>query len=179
MSIVEEVVSCVAIDSFRGRRAADALTVYIFIFNLFFDLGLILTVSAWTLLHSRPFDRNSLIYSSRRSLLNVRIDLLLPSPLLCQLVHSTITMTTGNAEYSKKEEFRRYLEKTGVMDALTKVLVGLYEEPDRSQINALEYVKKYLGAPAGVDLDGLKRENEELKKQLEKYKKLLDQKDKK
>lgn len=57
------------------------------------------------------------------------------------------------------------------MDALTKVLVGLYEEPDRSQVNALEYIKKYLGSPAGVDLDGLKRENEELKKQLEKYKK--------
>jgi hypothetical protein len=59
------------------------------------------------------------------------------------------------------------------MDALTKVLVGLYEEPDRSHVNALDYVKKYLGAPAGVDLDGLKRENEELKKQVEKYKKQL------
>ena len=43
------------------------------------------------------------------------------------------------------------------MDALTKVLVGLYEEPDRVHINALDYVKKYLGAPTGVDLDGLKR----------------------
>jgi len=29
---------------------------------------------------------------------------------------------------SKKEEYRRYLEKSGVIDALTKVLVGLYEE---------------------------------------------------
>lgn len=64
------------------------------------------------------------------------------------------------------------------MDALTKVLVGLYEEPDRSHVNALDYVKKYLGAPAGVDLDGLKRENEELKKQLEKYKKQLMSHDK-
>lgn len=76
-------------------------------------------------------------------------------------------------EYSKKEEFSRYLEKSGVIDALTKVLVGLYEEPDRSHVNALEYVKKYLGAPAAVDLDGLKRENDELKKQVDKYKKLL------
>jgi hypothetical protein len=66
------------------------------------------------------------------------------------------------------------LEKNGVMDALTKVLVGLYEEPDRVHINALEYVKKYLGAPSGVDLDGLKRENEMLKKQVDKYKKILD-----
>lgn len=28
---------------------------------------------------------------------------------------------------NKKEEFRKYLEKSGVVDALTKVLVGLYE----------------------------------------------------
>jgi len=60
------------------------------------------------------------------------------------------------------------------MDALTKVLVGLYEEPDRSQVNALEYLKKYLGAPVGVDVDGLKRENEELKKQVEKLKKQIN-----
>ena len=33
----------------------------------------------------------------------------------------------SSTDFSKKEEFRRYLEKTGVMDALTKVLVGLYE----------------------------------------------------
>lgn len=59
------------------------------------------------------------------------------------------------------------------MDALTKVLVGLYEEPDRSQVNALEYVKKYLGAPPAVDVDGLKRENEQLKKEVEKLKRQL------
>ena len=53
-------------------------------------------------------------------------------------------------------------------------MVGLYEEPDRVHINALDYVKKYLGAPAGVDLDGLKRENDALKKQIEKYKKMLE-----
>lgn len=56
------------------------------------------------------------------------------------------------------------------MDALTKVLVGLYEEPDRPP-NALEYIKRYLGAPVGVDVDGLKRENEELKKKVEQLQK--------
>ncbi|KAK5650221.1 hypothetical protein RI129_001250 [Pyrocoelia pectoralis] len=40
---------------------------------------------------------------------------------------------------SKREEFRKYLEKTGVMDALTKVLVSLYEEPDKPE-NAVEYI---------------------------------------
>lgn len=88
--------------------------------------------------------------------------------------HGGGNTNSNSSESTKKEEFRRYLEKNGVIDALTKVLVGLYEEPDRVHINALDYVKKYLGAPAGVDLDGLKRENEALKKQIEKYKKIVE-----
>ncbi|XP_078236036.1 C-Myc-binding protein isoform X2 [Pogona vitticeps] len=39
---------------------------------------------------------------------------------------------------SKREQFRRYLEKSGVMDTLTKVLVALYEEPEKPNC-ALEY----------------------------------------
>jgi cell division septum initiation protein DivIVA len=35
----------------------------------------------------------------------------------------------------------------------------------------LDYVKKYLGAAAAVDLDRLKQENEDMKKQIEKLKK--------
>lgn len=38
----------------------------------------------------------------------------------------------------KREEFRKYLEKNGVMDALTRVLVNLYEEVDKPE-DALEY----------------------------------------
>ena len=72
----------------------------------------------------------------------------------------------NNSDYSKKEEFRKYLEQAGVLDALTKVLVGLYEEPERPQ-HAVEYIKKYIGAPANVDVEGLKRENEQLKAELE------------
>lgn len=45
---------------------------------------------------------------------------------------------------SKKEEFRKYLEKSGVIDALTKVLVGLYEEPERPP-NAVDYIKRQEG----------------------------------
>lgn len=66
---------------------------------------------------------------------------------------------------SKKEEFRKYLEKTGVLETLTKVLVGLYEEPERPS-NAIEYIKRYMGAPKNVDVEGLKRENEQLRRQL-------------
>lgn len=49
-----------------------------------------------------------------------------------------------------------------MIDALTKVLVGLYEEPERPA-NAVEYMKKYLGAAAGIDVDALKAENERLR----------------
>jgi len=51
------------------------------------------------------------------------------------------------------------------LDTLTKVLVGLYEEPERPN-NAVEYIKRYMGAPKNVDVEGLKRENEQLKRQL-------------
>jgi hypothetical protein len=46
---------------------------------------------------------------------------------------------------------------------LTKVLVGLYEESDKPA-NAVDYIKKFMGAPTGVDVDALRAENEELKK---------------
>ncbi|CAM9599754.1 unnamed protein product, partial [Choristocarpus tenellus] len=67
---------------------------------------------------------------------------------------------------SKKEEFRKYLEKSGVIDALTKVLVGLYEEPERPP-NAVDYIKRYMGAPTGVDVEAIRLKNDELKKENE------------
>jgi len=63
---------------------------------------------------------------------------------------------------AKKEEFRKYLESSGVIDALTKVLVGLYEEPEKPS-NALDFIKMTLGAPTGVDVEALKAENEQLR----------------
>ncbi len=48
-------------------------------------------------------------------------------------------MPAGQTIESRKAEFRRYLEQHGVVDALTKVLVGLYEEPEKPA-NALEFV---------------------------------------
>ena len=45
---------------------------------------------------------------------------------------------------SKKEEFRKYLEKAGVLDALTKTLVSLYEEPEKPN-KPLDFFKKNLG----------------------------------
>ena len=53
-----------------------------------------------------------------------------------------VKLQTYQTPESKKEEFRKYLEKSGVIDALTKVLVGLYEEPERPP-NAVDYIKRY------------------------------------
>ncbi|XP_037737507.1 C-Myc-binding protein isoform X1 [Chelonia mydas] len=47
-------------------------------------------------------------------------------------------MAHYKAADSKREQFRRYLEKSGVLDTLTKVLVALYEEPEKPN-SALEY----------------------------------------
>ncbi|XP_043605325.1 c-Myc-binding protein isoform X1 [Bombus pyrosoma] len=65
---------------------------------------------------------------------------------------------------SKREEFRKYLERAGVMDALTKVLVSLYEEPEKPD-DALEYIRQNLGGITEVDIEvqTLKKELEEAK----------------
>ena len=56
------------------------------------------------------------------------------------------------------------------------MLVGLYEEPERPQ-NAVDYIKRYMGAPTGIDIDAIRLENEKLKKEkaeLESQLKLLN-----
>ena len=60
---------------------------------------------------------------------------------------------------SEKEDFKSYLEKTGVVDLLTKVLVNLYEQSDRP-VDALEFLKAQMMTG---DVDRLKREIEDLK----------------
>ena len=56
------------------------------------------------------------------------------------------------------------MEKAGVIDQLTKVLVGLYEQSDKPP-NAIEFIKKTLGAPSDTDVEELKHQNEELKRE--------------
>ena len=46
---------------------------------------------------------------------------------------------------SKREEFRKYLEKSGVLDSLTKVLVALYEEPEKPS-NAIDFLEHHIGS---------------------------------
>jgi hypothetical protein len=68
---------------------------------------------------------------------------------------------------AKKDEFRAYLEKTGVVDQLTKVLVSLYEETDKPT-NPLEFIKRNMSAPEEIDQDNLKNEYLKLKEENEK-----------
>ena len=41
-------------------------------------------------------------------------------------------------------------------------MVGLYEEPERPP-NAVDYIKRYMGAPTGVDVEAMRAELEQLK----------------
>ncbi|XP_037548786.1 C-Myc-binding protein [Nematolebias whitei] len=68
-------------------------------------------------------------------------------------------MANYRASDSKREQFRRYLERSGVLDTLTSVLVALYEEPDKPS-NALDYIKLHLGAagPDPADAEALRLE---------------------
>ena len=56
------------------------------------------------------------------------------------------------------------MEKSGVVDQLTKVLVGLYEEPEKPT-NSVDFIKKCLGAPSDSESDNVKADNEDLKRQ--------------
>merc|ERR1712242_470904 len=67
---------------------------------------------------------------------------------------------------ARREEFRRYLEKEGILESLTKVLVALYEEPDKPS-DALSFVRNNFAASEmqtmRAQVDNLTKENEQLK----------------
>ena len=92
----------------------------------------------------------------------------------------------------RKDEFRRYLEKSGAIESLTTVLVGLYEESDRP-LESTEYIRRCLtdassGSSRSADDSAdrgnvnsisaengrLKKENEELKEKITQMTKTID-----
>ncbi|TXG66008.1 hypothetical protein EZV62_007283 [Acer yangbiense] len=62
---------------------------------------------------------------------------------------------------AKKEAFRKYLDSSGVLDALTKVLVALYEQNDKPS-SALEFVQQKLGGPTVSEYENLQAEMSDL-----------------
>jgi hypothetical protein len=76
---------------------------------------------------------------------------------------------------SRKVSIRNSFISVSVLAIATfAVLVGLYEEPDRPP-NAVDYMRKYMGAAAGVDVDALKAENERLRAQVSELQAALDE----
>ncbi|KAM7252258.1 hypothetical protein ACFE04_024141 [Oxalis oulophora] len=69
----------------------------------------------------------------------------------------------------KKENFRKYLDSSGVLDALTKVLVALYEQNQKPS-SALEFVQQKLGGPSLSEYEKVQSELSDLQR---KYNELL------
>merc|ERR1712133_249793 len=71
---------------------------------------------------------------------------------------------------AKREEFRKYLEKEGALEYLTKHLVPLYEKADKPT-SALEYLKNNFAGKeveeAKQKAETLESENRDLKKNVE------------
>ncbi|KAH8604322.1 hypothetical protein ERJ75_001745600 [Trypanosoma vivax] len=74
---------------------------------------------------------------------------------------------------AKKEEFRKYLERKQVIDTLTRVLVNLYEEPEKPE-DPVDFIKKVLGGASMADYEALQQENAALKAEVEVLKKRLN-----
>ncbi|KAF6175047.1 hypothetical protein GIB67_039595 [Kingdonia uniflora] len=70
-------------------------------------------------------------------------------------------MTSIQEKEATKEAFRKYLESSGVLDALTKVLVALYEQNDKP-FSAVEFVQQKLGGPTVSEYEKLKAEMSDL-----------------
>lgn len=62
---------------------------------------------------------------------------------------------------AKKEAFRKYLESSGAVDALTKVLVALYEQNDKPS-SALEFIQHRLSCPSISEHEKLQAEFSDL-----------------
>ncbi|KAF1869834.1 hypothetical protein Lal_00017411 [Lupinus albus] len=62
---------------------------------------------------------------------------------------------------AKKEAFRKYLESSGAVDALTKVLVSLYEQNDKPS-SALQFIQNKLSCPSISEHEKLQAELSDL-----------------
>jgi len=71
------------------------------------------------------------------------------------------------------QDFRDYLEKSGTLSYLTRVLFDMFNEKERPS-DPLGYIRTYLGVPLGTDIDSIKQENEELKLKCEELEATID-----
>ncbi|EAY18269.1 hypothetical protein TVAG_253810 [Trichomonas vaginalis G3] len=74
-----------------------------------------------------------------------------------------------------KAEFRNYLEQSGVVDSINKVLINLFDEVDLPN-DPMEYIKQYLGCPKGVDAAAIAAENARLEEEIKNLEEQLKKK---
>ena len=72
-----------------------------------------------------------------------------------------------------QEEFRRYLDDTGLNKVITRILIQLFEESPWPE-DPIGYFKHYLECPLVVNVDALRAENEELQMKNEELETTLD-----
>lgn len=74
---------------------------------------------------------------------------------------------------SSRDEFRKYLERSGVIEALSKVLINLFHEQDRPE-NAVDYLRINIGdALKDRDtIESLKQELTDARREIEELKKV-------
>lgn len=57
----------------------------------------------------------------------------------------------------KKDEFKTYLDKTGISEQLAKILISLYEEPNKPE-NAEEFISRNFSKKDDLEVIYLKNE---------------------
>lgn len=75
----------------------------------------------------------------------------------------------------RREQFKKYLDEKRVMDQLSKIVVSLYERPERPE-DPLVYIQDYFSLEKGdLDMPTLRADNIKLTKRLDELKaKLAD-----
>uniref|UniRef100_A0A5K3ELI2 c-Myc-binding protein n=1 Tax=Mesocestoides corti TaxID=53468 RepID=A0A5K3ELI2_MESCO len=74
----------------------------------------------------------------------------------------------------RRVEFRRYLENSGILDALTNALVKLFELPEKPT-NPLSFLKECFMVDESGEDPNLKSENAELKEKVEALEKTVQE----
>lgn len=75
----------------------------------------------------------------------------------------------------KTRQYRKYLERAGVIDALSKALIKLYEEQNKPE-DAIRFVRKFMceSCPDDAQYDVMKNDLEEAKTHISKLEQELE-----
>jgi hypothetical protein len=83
-------------------------------------------------------------------------------------------MEEHNDIQAQREDFRKYLEQSGIIHQMTQVLVRLFEENELPK-DPLLFIQRHLGVPKGMNVEALQKENEDLKLKCEDLEATVDE----